>query len=150
MPHHITCDWQEDVPVPDWEPQIFSALDCFLSELFAGDRSVALYVTTDQEMRDLNREHRGKDRTTDVLSWSYYETDEAAEHVGDLALSWEQVSRQATENGWDVRTECLRMLAHGCAHLAGWDHERSQAEAQAMLAVEVRLLQSIGLPDLYT
>lgn len=125
-------------------------LAVFLQQLFTGERSVSLYLTDDAEMRELNREFREKDRTTDVLSWSYWEDDPDAECVGDLAVSLEQVARQAQENGWPVETELVRMLAHGCAHLAGWDHERSEDEAQQMLAVEVALLAEVGYPGLYS
>lgn len=125
-------------------------LAVFLQQLFTGERSVSLYLTDDAEMRELNREFREKDRTTDVLSWSYWEDDPDAECVGDLAVSLEQVARQAQENGWPVETELVRMLAHGCAHLAGWDHERSEDEARQMLAVEVALLAEVGYPGLYS
>lgn len=125
-------------------------LAVFLQQLFTGERSVSLYLTDDAEMRELNREFREKDRTTDVLSWSYWEDDPDAECVGDLAVSLEQVARQAQENGWPVETELVRMLAHGCTHLAGWDHERSEDEAQQMLAVEVALLAEVGYPGLYS
>lgn len=125
-------------------------LAVFLQRLFTGERSVSLYLTDDAEMRELNREFREKDRTTDVLSWSYWEDDPDAECVGDLAVSLEQVARQAQENGWPVGTELVRMLAHGCAHLAGWDHERSEDEAQQMLEVEVALLAEVGYPGLYS
>ena len=131
------------------EAPLRDALMTFLSTLFEGDRTLSLYLTDDDEMRGLNREYRDKDATTDVLSWSYFEEDPESLHVGDLAVSLDQVQRQAEQYGWDLQTELLRMLAHGCVHLAGWDHERSEEEAQAMLAQEEALLNAIGLPDLY-
>lgn len=131
------------------EAPIRDALMVFLPLLFSGERTLSLHLTGDEEMRELNREYRGKDRTTDVLSWSYFEDDPEALHVGDLAVSLDQVQRQAEQYGWDQQTELLRMLAHGCVHLAGWDHERSEDEAREMLAREEALLAAIGLPDLY-
>ena len=62
------------------------------------------------------------------------------ELAGDLVVSGERVKEQAAENGWDFDTELIRLLAHGCAHLAGWDHERSAEEAREMLELEIYLL----------
>jgi probable rRNA maturation factor len=68
--------------------------------------------------------------------------------LGELALSLERAAAQAAENGWSLRTEVLRLLAHGCAHVAGYDHE-SEAEEREMKALEVRLLDALGLRGLY-
>tara|TARA_B100001146_G_scaffold167521_1_gene148280 strand:- start:76 stop:537 length:462 start_codon:yes stop_codon:yes gene_type:complete len=125
-------------------------LTIFLQQLFPGEHSVSLYLTDDMEMRELNREFRERDQTTDVLSWSYWEDDPDAKCVGDLAVSLEQVTRQAQENDWPVETELARMLAHGCAHLAGWDHERSEEEARKMLELEIELLQLAGYSSIYS
>ena len=125
-------------------------LTIFLQQLFPGEHSVSLYLTDDMEMRELNREFRERDQTTDVLSWSYWEDDPDAKCVGDLAVSLEQVTRQAQENGWPVETELARMLVHGCAHLAGWDHERSEEEARKMLELEIELLQLAGYSGIYS
>ncbi len=125
-------------------------LTIFLQQLFPGEHSVSLYLTDDMEMRELNREFRERDQTTDVLSWSYWEDDPDAKCVGDLAVSLEQVTRQAQKNGWPVETELARMLAHGCAHLAGWDHERSEEEARKMLELEIELLQLAGYSSIYS
>lgn len=64
-------------------------------------------------------------------------------------LSLETATKQALHNGWDLRTEVLRLLAHGCAHLVGYDHERSKEEERRMLKIEKELLAHIGLPHLY-
>ena len=125
-------------------------LTIFLQQLFPGEHSVSLYLTDDMEMRELNREFRERDQTTDVLSWSYWEDDPDAKCLGDLAVSLEQVTRQAQENGWPVETELARMLVHGCAHLAGWDHERSEEEARKMLELEIELLQLAGYSGIYS
>ena len=60
-----------------------------------------------------------------------------------------RVQLQAEENGWDLRIELFRMLAHGCAHLAGWDHERSVEEAEAMLKCEKLMLEKAGFDKIY-
>ena len=75
--------------------------------------------------------------------------DGLVELVGDLVVSVERVRKQAAENGWDFETELIRLLAHGCAHLAGWDHERSPQEAQEMLELEIYLLKEVNLLNIY-
>ncbi len=69
--------------------------------------------------------------------------------AGELVLSGERVSQQAAENGWDFETELIRLLAHGCAHLAGRNHERSSEEASEMLELETELLKKVGLTNIY-
>ncbi|MEK9761267.1 MAG: rRNA maturation RNase YbeY, partial [Deltaproteobacteria bacterium] len=111
--------------------------------------TASVYITDQVEMQRLNVEYRGKHSSTDVLSWSYYEEDHSAVHVGDLAVSWDDVCQQADTNGWDAKTEMIRMLVHGCCHLYGLDHERSKDEEIEMLALEEQLLTHLGLPGLY-
>ena len=131
------------------------ALGRFVKGLGLGGRAVSVLLTSDAEMRELNREHRGQDRPTDVLSWSYINEgdaedvdDDAPPPLGDLAVSLERAAAQARENGWDLHTELLRLLAHGCAHLAGYDHETAPQE-RAMRTVEDGLLAEVGLPNIY-
>ena len=69
--------------------------------------------------------------------------------AGELAVSAERVSKQASENGWDFETELIRLLAHGCAHLAGWDHEESEKQEREMLELEIQLLKEVGLKNIY-
>ena len=69
--------------------------------------------------------------------------------AGELAVSAERVSKQACENGWDFETELIRLLAHGCAHLAGWVHEKSGKQEREMLELEIQLLKEAGLKNIY-
>ena len=128
---------------------IETILQDFLTHLFEGERSLSVYLTDDEEIRQFNLKQRGMDQPTDILSWSYYEEDPEVEWVGDLMLSLPRVQLQAEENGWDLRTELVRMLAHGCAHLAGWDHERSVEESEAMLKCEKLMLEKAGFEKIY-
>ena len=149
----------------DWkglinQKQLEEFLKVFLNKLFKNERGVSLYLTNDTEIQKLNQQFRGKDSPTDILSWPYSEdeadldfpkvedTDEV-ELAGDLVVSFERVRKQAEENGWDFETELIRLLAHGCAHLAGWDHERSTKEAKEMLELEIELLKEVGLSNIY-
>ena len=68
--------------------------------------------------------------------------------LGELAVSWDRVRAQARANGWDVRTEMARLLAHGCAHLAGYDHATRAGDVE-MRRIEERLLKAAGYTGLY-
>ena len=145
----VEIQWKETIETPDWAPDLITVMEFLIPKLFEKERTVSVYITDAVEMQRLNVEYRGKDSSTDVLSWSYYEEDHSAVHVGDLAVSWDDVCQQADTNGWDAKTEMIRMLVHGCCHLYGLDHERSKDEEIEMLALEEQLLTHLGLPGLY-
>ncbi len=91
-------------------------------------------LVRDAEMRRLNREWRGKDKATDVLSWE----------PGELVISLDTARRQAREGGWPLSTELRRLTAHGMAHCRGHDHGTPQ-EARRMAAAERRMLGRSGM-----
>ena len=159
----IRCDEKWENLISKFELQ--KILTIFLKYLYAGERGISLYIANDAVIQKLNREFRGKDCPTDILSWAYDEDDpgmfeaqmseaelgnsESTGVAGELVLSGERISQQATENGWDFETELIRLLAHGCAHLAGRNHERSSEEASEMLELETELLKKVGLTKIY-
>jgi probable rRNA maturation factor len=108
------------------------------------DLELSLVLAGDLEVHALNRDFRGVDRTTDVLSFSQLEGQPSpvAEGalglrvLGDVVISVEQAARQA-EGG--LEAELLRLIAHGLCHLRGYDHARAR-DAKAMQAEEARLL----------
>jgi probable rRNA maturation factor len=97
-----------------------------------GDVSVLL--SDDRTLRRLNREFRGKDKATDVLSFPV-DGKMARGHAGDLAISLETAARQAREQGHSLRDEVRVLLLHGILHLAGMDHEADRGEMAAREAV---------------
>lgn len=98
---------------------------------------VAIAFLTDAAMRRLNREFRGKDHATDVLSFP------GEPPLGDIAIAVPTARRQARERGHSLRVE-LRVLAlHGLLHLMGYDHETDQGE---MHRAEEKLRRRSGLP----
>lgn len=139
--------------------QLEEVLKVFLKNLFINERGLSLYLTDDKEIQKLNLKFRGIDSPTDILSWSYADDRDSdlsqvqctneMELAGDLVVSEERVREQAAENGWDFDTELIRLLAHGCAHLAGWDHERSAEEAREMLELEIYLLKEVDHLKIY-
>jgi probable rRNA maturation factor len=102
---------------------------------------LSLALIDDERMRELNAGYRGKDRPTDVLSFSMLEG-EGAEHrgrlLGDVVIGLETAARQARQRRRGVDEEVARLLIHGTLHLLGHDHERDD-EARAMRAEERRL-----------
>ena len=91
-----------------------------------GKSTVAVRLTSAEELRELNRSYAGADHTTDVLSFVG-----DGDHVGDIAISWPAVVEQADEMHHDARSELAILLVHGLLHLLGWDH-RTRAETVEM------------------
>jgi probable rRNA maturation factor len=95
-------------------------------------RSFTVAFVSDSRMRRLNRDFRGKDSTTDVLSFPF-EPDEfdPDDNLGDIVVSAEQAARQAAENGLDLESEIRQLILHGVLHLCGYDHETDDGEMNA-------------------
>jgi probable rRNA maturation factor len=87
-----------------------------------GDATVAVRITSDEEMAVFNRTFADVPNATDVLSF-----DGVAPHVGDIAISWPAVERQAARYGHEARTELALLVVHGFLHLLGWDHASARA-----------------------
>ncbi|MDQ2835510.1 MAG: rRNA maturation RNase YbeY [Acidobacteriota bacterium] len=104
---------------------------------------VEVLLTSDAELKRLNKNFRGKNKSTDVLSFPS-PPEIAREHAGDLAISLETASRQAAEHGHTLRDEVRILLLHGLLHLAGEDHE---TDAGQMAARESALRRQLRLPN---
>ena len=103
---------------------------------------VELLLTGDAEQRALNRRLRGRDRTTDVLSFpAGSDLEPGRPHLGEIAISLPQAARQARAAGWPQRSEMALLLTHGFLHLLGYDHETDDG---TMRRLEVRLLSRAG------
>ncbi len=104
----------------------------------ANGKSVVIAFVSDRQMRQLNGKFRGKDLTTDVLSFPF-ETDEFetdTNNLGDIAISLEQALRQAEENNLTFSTEIKQLILHGILHLCGYDHETDNGK---MNSLEIKL-----------
>ena len=115
--------------------------------------TLSLTFVGDTAMRRLNREHRGKDRTTDVLSFPLYAPFAVPKRpakgdpellIGDIIISVDTAVRQAAAYAATLEDEVERLLVHGIAHLLGHDHEEPH-ERTRMLREEKRLAAAIGL-----
>lgn len=105
------------------------------------DGEVEVLLTSDAEIKRLNKAFRGKNKATDVLSFPAPE--EAEGLAGDLAVSLDTAARQAAEHGHALRDEVRILLLHGLLHLAGEDHETDTGE---MAARERALRKELKLP----
>jgi len=113
---------------------------------------VDVLLTSDEEMRRLNRTFRKKNKATDVLSFPAPE-ELAEEHAGDLAISLDTAARQAESFGHSLNDEVKILLLHGLLHLAGMDHEvdsgemaAREAELRAELKLPVSLIERVSAP----
>jgi len=110
-----------------------SSAICHLSVLF----------TSDPVIQELNATYRGKDQSTDVLSFSQLEGDSVlSQSLGDIVISLDKAKHQATEFGVTIAQELSRLLVHGLLHLFLYDHENvSEEEAMKMFERQDELLR---------
>lgn len=129
-------DLSEEAVLADAE-RLLAALDLPGAEL-------SVLVTDDAAIRELNRQWRGKDEATDVLSFPQLEGEAAdGDVLGDVVISLQTAARQAEELGHDLAQEVRILLVHGLCHLLGHDHHDAE-DAERMRALEARLLAAIG------
>jgi probable rRNA maturation factor len=126
------------------------ALPLFLEQAAAAVRlrgEISVLLTTDKDIRRLNRTFRRKDKATDVLSFPAPEAMQGAPRAaGDLAISVETAARQAAEAGHSLHAELEVLLLHGVLHLAGYDHEADEGQmARREAALRRRFGLSAGL-----
>ena len=110
-----------------------------------GGGEVAIRLVDAEEGRELNKEYRGKDYATNVLSFPY---DTEPVVLGDLVICPEVVAREAAEQGKPLEAHYAHLTVHGMLHLQGWDHENDE-EAQEMEDEEREILAALGYPDPY-
>jgi len=101
------------------------------------------------EGRELNRRYRGKDRPTNVLSFTFEAPPGVdSNHLGDLVICAPVVVREAQEQGKPVGDHWAHLVIHGVLHLRGYDHQ-TEHEAQLMESREKTMLQTLGIEDPY-
>lgn len=117
---------------------------------FADPAEVSVRLTDDAEIRVLNREWRGQDKPTNVLSFPL--DDDAPEGgpcpLGDIVVAFETCAREAREEDKPLGDHLAHMAVHGTLHLLGHDHE-TPAEAEEMEALERAVLARLGVADPY-
>ena len=110
----------------------------------AGD--VAVLLADDDVVSDLNARFRGKDRPTNVLSFSAPAS--AHPQLGDIALAYGVCAAEARAQGKSLADHLAHLVAHGVLHLLGYDHE-TESEASVMEEMEREILRGFGIADPY-
>ena len=109
-----------------------------LNAIARNESSATIAFVSDKRIRELNRQFRGIDKTTDVLS---FPTEEES-NLGDVAVSVETAATQAKDNGLSFDDEIAQLILHGLLHLSGYDHETDNGE---MNRLELRLRRKLKI-----
>ncbi len=119
---------------------------------------VGVRLADDAEVQTLNRQFRGKDKPTNVLSFPMQDvsdlqmlanTDDGEVLLGDILLAAETCVAEAQEKGWPISDYVQHLIVHGTLHLLGYDHETGDIAADAMESLERAACRRLGLPDPY-
>lgn len=154
--------WPE---APDWEALATRAACAAIERTPHGDLltgaaaiEISVRLTSDDEVHKLNRQYRGKDKPTNVLSFPMVQpdlietvsqnSDDGEVLLGDIVLAHGVCVAEAAERGIAVEAHATHLLVHGTLHLLGYDH-LEDLEAEAMEAIERDALGSLGLDDPY-
>jgi len=104
------------------------------------ESTATIAFVSDKKIRELNRQFRGVDKATDVLSFPADGPDES--DLGDIAVSVDTAATQAKENGLKLDEEIAQLILHGLLHLSGYDHETDNGE---MNRLELRLRRKLAI-----
>lgn len=132
--------------LPDCEAVVTRAAESALNAAGTHDTDIAILLTADEAVRQLNARYRGKDQPTNVLSFPAPQT--ARPHLGDVALAFGVCASEARAQGKTLAQHLAHLTAHGVLHLLGYDHE-TEAQAEAMERLERAILAGLGFPDPY-
>ena len=112
----------------------------------AHDAEITVRIVGAEEGQRLNREFRKKDYATNVLTFDYMQSPVV---TADLVLCAPVVAQEAREQGKTLQAHYAHLLVHGTLHAQGWDHETGEAEAEAMEAHEIQIMQRLGFKNPY-
>lgn len=164
MPIEITVEdprWDDTRLSQHAQTSVKAALDRLKIDPEACE--ISILACDDTRISALNADFRGKARPTNVLSWPAEDlspdiagdapnapsADFAGEiSLGDVALSYDTIAREAAENGVSFDNHVLHLIIHGLLHLLGYDHERD-ADATVMEGLETEILGTLGVKDPY-
>jgi len=107
-------------------------LERLTASLVEGPASLGVRFASDRELHRMNRDYRGKDKPTDVLSFPGGSEPDGARHLGDVLISVPTARRQAADRGHPAERELKVLLLHGLLHCLGYDHETDQGEMERL------------------
>jgi probable rRNA maturation factor len=142
--------WQAE---PETEALVQRAIEAAAKHASASARAceVAIVLTDDSGIKTLNRDWRGIDKPTNVLSFPAAATpgrEAEPRMLGDIAIAYETTAREARDEGKPFGHHLSHLVVHGFLHLVGYDHE-DDAEAETMESLERTILKSLSVPDPY-
>ncbi|MGG0811369.1 rRNA maturation RNase YbeY [Paenibacillus alvei] len=161
----MKLEWNDDQDIYPIDPSLIELLKRILQEAAAmegiQEGEVALTFVDNEQIHELNREYRGIDRPTDVLSFALNESveeeldilyeiedeqelDEMNDLLGDIIISTERAKEQAEEYGHSLEREIGFLFAHGFLHLLGYDHQDEPSE-RVMMDKQEAVLEKVGL-----
>ncbi len=136
--------WRRALPsVRRWAGRVYDAASARAPALKG---SIALLLADDSRLKALNARHRSRDKATNVLSFP--SGAQAPDFLGDIAIAYETCLREAREKHVRPADHASHLLVHGLLHLVGFDHE-TDGEALGMEALEVEILEALGVADPY-
>jgi probable rRNA maturation factor len=145
----VAASWRRAVPAVAL--RVREAAAAALDHAARAHGSVTVRLSGDRAVRGLNRDFRGHDKPTNVLSFPAGASPAprgAPVLLGDVVIAYRTVMREAAAQGKSVRDHLLHLVVHGVLHLLGYDHVRSTA-ARRMETLETRILASFGIADPY-
>lgn len=142
-------DEQKDIKTtPEMKKLIVSAVvESLKHEDIEDHCEVSVTLCTAERIQELNRDFRGIDRVTDVLSFPMFDEDEDFEilPLGDIVINMSRADEQAKEYGHSFERELAFLVVHSMLHLLGYDHEEGKAAESEMFALQEQILSSMGL-----
>lgn len=111
------------------------------------DAVMSIIIVDNEEIHKINKEYRGIDRETDVISFALEEgetIDEPVKTLGDIYISIDKVYEQAKEYGHSIKRELFFLVTHGFLHLLGYDHMNKDDE-EKMFSLQEEILDSYGV-----
>jgi probable rRNA maturation factor len=149
--------WVESVPEAEALIERFAlaalaAADCDLGD---GPLEISVVLADNDTVQQLNRDWRGKDKPTNVLSFAALDDDEAPVVpgapllLGDIIFAYQTCRDEAEALGKPMSEHLAHLVVHGVLHLLGYDHEEDEAEAEEMEGLETAILAGFGIADPY-
>lgn len=144
----------ESIELPTLEQCESWVAASLMQDWASGEVEMVIRIVEENESQTLNRDYRGKDYPTNVLSFPFenppglLELEEALPYLGDLIICAPVVAREAAEQHKPIIAHWAHMIVHGCLHLQGYDH-MNDAEAEEMEALETEILTGLGFDSPY-